>query len=133
MAWYAVYDSETGALRSVGSVVADPLPEGLEAREYEERPTGVWDAGELDFVPREERPPRLPRVEFMRLFTREERVAIRRSDDPVVADFHEMLMASDEVDMGHADVQEGVGYLVSEGYLTSERGEQILAGEAPDG
>lgn len=54
MSWYAVYQSVDGKLLSIGSVLADPLPDGLTAKSYENQPdlTQVnWDAMALDFLP----------------------------------------------------------------------------------
>lgn len=43
--WHAVYDEATGELRSVGTVIANPLPEGLASVPLEAEPVGlVWDA-----------------------------------------------------------------------------------------
>lgn len=43
--WYAVFDEKTGRLVSQGSVLADPLPEGLTAVEIpEQNPEGLaWN------------------------------------------------------------------------------------------
>jgi hypothetical protein len=44
--WYAIIDSATGGARSFASVVADPLPEGLEAVAIDHQPGAgeYWDA-----------------------------------------------------------------------------------------
>ncbi len=48
--WWAVVDGD-GELVSLGTVVADPLPEGLTAIEtVEPQPGQVWDAGEQGWV-----------------------------------------------------------------------------------
>ena len=57
--WRAIYETETGRLRSIGSVWIDPLPPGLSFKEYESKPNvdGVmWDETALDWVPR---PPKI--------------------------------------------------------------------------
>ena len=43
MPWYSIYDEKTGHLVSVGTELADPLPEGLAVLETEEKPQGPWD------------------------------------------------------------------------------------------
>lgn len=49
--WFAVYN-EAGDLVSVGTVVADPLPSGLQKKPLAGEPTGlVWDSQALAFVP----------------------------------------------------------------------------------
>jgi len=53
MSWYAVYTTSTGALVSVGTVVADPLDGSLTAKELSGQPnfsTHHWDTGTKDFV-----------------------------------------------------------------------------------
>lgn len=51
MTWYAVYEKSTGKLTSVGTVVADPMPAELEAKQLTGRPTGnvVWNKTNLEF------------------------------------------------------------------------------------
>lgn len=53
MTWFAVYEVESGRLVSQGSVVADPLPEGLAAVEIvEQNPEGmIWSPEVRGFVP----------------------------------------------------------------------------------
>jgi hypothetical protein len=55
MAWYAVYEEATGRLRSLGQVVADPLPAGLVAASLDSLPdlkNRVWDDVARGFVNR---------------------------------------------------------------------------------
>jgi hypothetical protein len=50
MAWFAVYRLADGELVSTGTVIADPLPEGLAAKEIDGDPAGlVWNAAALQF------------------------------------------------------------------------------------
>jgi len=55
--WYIVYETETGQCKSIGSVVADPLPEGLSLRALsEEEAEGLrngtlfWDSGSVNLI-----------------------------------------------------------------------------------
>jgi hypothetical protein len=48
---FVVYESATGQPRSFGSVLADPLPEGLTAKELTEQEAEGLAAGSLMFDP----------------------------------------------------------------------------------
>ena len=54
MAWTAIYMTATGQLISVGTVVADPLPETMTALVLAQQPTAVdvWDVSARQFVAR---------------------------------------------------------------------------------
>jgi hypothetical protein len=54
MPWFAVYESTTGRLVSVGQQVADPLPAGLTAAQLGQRPADnqMWDTATRAFVAR---------------------------------------------------------------------------------
>jgi hypothetical protein len=52
--WYAHYDTTTGDLLSLGTVVPDPLPDGTAVHSYTTRPdlaVVVWDTTTRDFIP----------------------------------------------------------------------------------
>jgi len=125
--WYAVYETETGRLRSSGSVIADPMPKGLSVKEFKVRPTDLqWNPETLDFdvervVPRKPISP----LEFMRLFTVQERVAIRTAGDPVLDDFLDMVRVAGSVLMDDPMVVQGLAYLQVQGLLTPERAAEI--------
>ena len=70
------------------------------------------------------------RLDFLRRFTRAERIALRAAEttDPVVADFLLMLTLAEDVDLTSADVTEGLAYLEANGFLTAERGAAIRTG-----
>lgn len=53
MAWYAVYVASNGRLRSIGTIVASPLPPGLASVELAQRPTDAeeWDETTRTFIP----------------------------------------------------------------------------------
>lgn len=53
--WYAHYDTTTGELVSLGTVLPDPLPEGTATREYYYQPDQsvvIWDTTLREFVSR---------------------------------------------------------------------------------
>ncbi|GGC19681.1 hypothetical protein GCM10011363_40470 [Marivita lacus] len=70
------------------------------------------------------------RLDFLRRFTRTERIALRAAEttDPVVADFLLMLTLAEDVDLTSADVTEGLAYLEANGFVTAERGAAIRSG-----
>ena len=62
--WYAIYNTADGELRSMATVVVDPLPAGLSKKQIRVAPPfTVWDAATLDWVPRPPRPPDVDRVD----------------------------------------------------------------------
>lgn len=126
--FYAVYETATGRLRSTGTVLADPLPEGLAAKEYPDgRPDGFsWNPETLDFdVPIPKRPRRVSAVEFMQLFTVQERIAIRGAGDPVLDDFLDMVRVAGSISLDHPMVVQGLAYLAQAGILTQARADEI--------
>lgn len=130
MAWFAVYEAGTGRLRSTGTVLADPLPEGLAAKEFAARPDGMdWNTETLDFdIPRPVPARTVTAVEFMQLFTVQERIAIRQAGDPVLDDFLDMVRVAGTISMDHQMVVQGLGYLVQQGLITAERAAEIGGG-----
>lgn len=69
----------------------------------------------------------LTKLEFLSRFTVAERIAIRSSTDPVVADFMSMLDMAQNIQTTHPDTVAGLGYLVSVGLLTAARAAVIGA------
>jgi hypothetical protein len=72
----------------------------------------------------------ISRLNFLRRFTRAERIALRAAEttDPVVADFLLMLTLAEDVDLTSPDVTEGLAYLEANGFVTAERGATIRSG-----
>ena len=70
------------------------------------------------------------RLDFLRRFTRTERIALRAAEttDPVVADFLLMLTLAEDVDLTSPDVTEGLAYLEANGFVTAEHGTAIRNG-----
>lgn len=135
--WYAVYKTDTGELVSTGTSVGSPeelAERGFASVVLDAAPGDrVWNPTNLDFDPAP--PPRaqtlLTRVRFMLLFTLQERLALRASEDPVVSDFRWLVDNAEEIDLTEINTQMGTQYLVSIGILTPERAATLLSGAAP--
>lgn len=82
--------------------------------------------------PAPEAPP-LQKIDFLRLFTQAERVAIRNAAkvNNQIEDYQEMLNNSTVVILSDPDIQTGVPLLEAVGLLAPGRAAQILANEAP--
>ena len=72
----------------------------------------------------------LSRIEFLRLLTVQERVAIRAlaKTNPVADDFMALLEAAMEVDLNNTDVAMGLKYLTEQACLAVGRAEVIRGG-----
>ena len=99
--------------------------------------TGFAGHGFFPFTPPPPEPEpvdELHKVDFLRLFTQAERIAIRQAAklNPVVEDYQAILDASPEkVRLSDADIQEGIPELEDAGLLAPGRAAQILSGESP--
>jgi len=98
--------------------------------------TGYAGQGFFPFTPEPPPPPpvdELHKVDFLRLFTQAERMAIREAaaDNPLIADYQHMLDAATVVRLSDPDIQTGVPLLELGGLIGVGRAAQILAGEAP--
>jgi len=91
------------------------------------------------FFPVEPDPPPPPvvdelnKIDFLRLFTQAERIAIREAAkvNPLISDYQHMLDAATVVRLSDPDIQTGVPLLELGGLIGVGRAAQILAGEAP--
>jgi hypothetical protein len=91
------------------------------------------------FFPVEPDPPPPPvvdelnKIDFLRLFTQAERIAIREAAkvNPLISDYQHMLDAATAVRLSDPDIQTGVPLLELGGRIGVGRAAQILAGEAP--
>lgn len=99
---------------------------------------GYSGLGFLPFTPEpdpppEPQPPELDKVDFLRLFTQAERIAIRQmaKTDPVVEDYQYMLDNASVIRLSDPDILAGVPLLEMAGLIAPGRAAQILAGEAP--
>jgi hypothetical protein len=98
--------------------------------------TGYAGQGFFPFTPEPPPPPpvdELHKVDFLRLFTQAERMAIREAaaDNPLIADYQHMLDAATVVRLSDPDIQTGVPLLELGGLIGMGRTAQILAGVAP--
>jgi hypothetical protein len=72
----------------------------------------------------------LEQIEFLRLFLAAERIAIRKSTDPIVQDFMDLLDKAKVIRLDHPDTISGVLYLESVGLLNRlGRAQEILNAE----
>lgn len=74
-------------------------------------------------VPREMQ---LTKLQFLRLFTAPERIAIRASSDPVIVDFMQLLDLAQDVRLDDPDTVQGLHYLESDGLIAPGRAHEIL-------
>lgn len=128
--WYAIYSVATGALVSTGTVIADPLPEGLGIIELGALPPfGEWNPAThaFDAVPVERI---FAPQDFMGRFTIEEETAIRSRamTDPNMVTFLARVERARSVDPDHPDTIKGMNYCISLGYVSVERAEVIRHG-----
>jgi hypothetical protein len=98
--------------------------------------TGFAGQGFFPFTPPPPEPEpvdELHKVDFLRLFTQAERMAIRDAAavNPLIADYQHMLDAATVVRLSDSDIQTGVPLLELGGLIGVGRAAQILAGEAP--
>ena len=73
----------------------------------------------------------LSRLDFARLFTQAEDIAIEDSVDSAVKFLRRRLNMAQTVNLDHLDVVNGTSLLVSNGLLTAARRTAILAGTPP--
>jgi hypothetical protein len=97
---------------------------------------GFDGQGFFPFTPEPPPPPpvdELNKVDFLRLFTQAERIAIRQAATayPTIADYQAMLDATDRPRLSDPDMQMGVPLLELGGLLDPGRAAQILAGVRP--
>lgn len=131
---WAVYRTSDGGLVSVGSVVADPLPAGLEKVDVGNPPFGAWNTGTLSFDPYVAPKRVVSRLEFRRLFTQAEREDIddfRNSGLTVaqkktLASWLEDIKLADQIDLNDATLQQGLQWLEARGFLSAGRAQQII-------
>jgi len=127
MAYYAVYNTETSALYSIGTVLADPLPVWASTLEYAERPVGVWDAASKTFSTSIHRKTKFTRLEFLRRMTADERIAIRASTNGYVIDFLDLLAVAEYISISDPTTIGGVNALAGLGLIEQVRAEELLS------
>lgn len=97
---------------------------------------GFDGQGFFPFTPEPPPPPpvdELHKVDFLRLFTQAERIAIRQAAkvNPIVEDYQAMLDAATVIRLSDADIQEGIPDLEDAMLIGPGRAAQILSGENP--
>lgn len=129
---FLVYDAVTGALVSSGTVLADPLPEGLQFVEVADVDfaTQQWDAETRTLVAR---PPvairSIDKSEFLRrltLTTLAQALALEGTD-PQIAALRMWIDNVSKIDLDTPEVQLGIGYLQQLGLVTAQHAADILA------
>lgn len=101
---------------------------------------GVWECGDQRFTDPQKTlyeivvtviPVTVSVIGFKLLFTISERVAINaaRASNPIIDDFYQLLddVRTENVDLSLTAVQEMLAYLVTQGLLSTERKDAILA------
>jgi len=66
------------------------------------------------------------RLEFLRRFTPEQRIAIRASTDPIIIDGRELLDMASDVSADDPDTIMYVRYLQQQGFISAEDADRIL-------
>ena len=77
----------------------------------------------------------MPKIDFLRLFTQAERIAIRSAAkvNAQIEDYQDMLNAATVISLQDQDMLYGIPMLEAAGLLGTGRAAQILAGEPPNG
>lgn len=84
----------------------------------------VWDTDLLDF---KQKSVQLTKLEFLSRFTMEERIAMRSSTDPILADIVKLVEIAEFIDLGDTRTQQSVGYLGMIGILSPTRVTEVLS------
>jgi hypothetical protein len=130
--WHAIYKIGNGALVSIGTVLADPLPGGMAAKQYADLPGAgmAWDASVQDFVAVPPAPVLLVPQDFMGRFTVAEETAIRARamSDASMLTFLARVERARTVCLSHPDTIAGMNYILSLGLITAARHTEILDG-----
>ena len=68
----------------------------------------------------------LSRLDFLRSFTAQQRIAIRAANDPVIVDALQLLDLAEDVNLQDPDVVYFVNYCATQGYITTADANRIL-------
>lgn len=129
------------ALPEMATEVAPPETLGTEVTQWHgshwvilpERPVNTEIVNlELEIAP--ESAVVLNKVDFLRLFTQTERIAIKAASkvNPIIEDYQYMLDNSNTILLSDPDIQSGVPLLEAAGLIGLGRAVQILAGQPPE-
>jgi hypothetical protein len=128
---FATYTTDTGALIAE-NLAEEPAPvEGVAVvRMPPSAIAGVtiWSAAARGYV---DRPAPMPLLDYVRLWTMEERIAVRASNNAMLVDAYFLLLATPTVDLGNAEVIAGIDLAQSLNILTEARANRIKAGLPP--
>jgi hypothetical protein len=144
MAWYAIYDIETGALKSTGtSVDAGDLPTNYGVSTLNEAPdfdTHEWDAETKTMRAKATSLPVLSKFQFRCLFTISERVAMDAFESLEISEQYKGILRTLRYDLGIVECVElsnpqtiySVNLLEQIGLIGDGRAAQILANIPPE-
>ena len=125
---WIIYEPFSGNIVSNGRLTQEQASQGLQEKEVQDIDIGSyeWDSSIIDFIPTKSVKLYTP-LEFLQLFTLEERAAIRTSakTDVIVEDFLATLNIVSEVNMSHSVTIQALQYMTASGLITPERLEQI--------
>lgn len=119
--WYAVIETATGRLLSTGTVLADPMPKGLEAIEIgDEPPAGEWNTKTLQFEP-STRPVEVEPIDLLR------KIASHATAKGAVGaeGFILKLAIERSIDLKDAANVAGMDELVAKGLLTTQEAAEL--------
>ena len=68
----------------------------------------------------------LSRLDFLRSFTAQQRIAIRAANDPIIVDAMDLLNLAETVELDDPDTVYFVNYLATQGFITIEDANRIL-------
>jgi hypothetical protein len=124
MTYFVSYLQSSNELIGISNV-APPALSGVYVAQYPNLPDlscVTWDTSTLSFIT----VGLLSKLEFLTRFTYMERIGIRNSLDPVVADFMSLLGMAEVINLFDINTINGVGYLVYTGLLSPDRQAEIL-------
>jgi hypothetical protein len=90
-------------------------------------PGDLYDGVDFSKAPVVVLPPApVSRLEFLRRFTAQQRIAIRAANDPVIVDGLQLLDLAEDVNLQDPDVGYFVTYCAAQGYITQADADRIL-------
>ena len=90
-------------------------------------PGDLFDGTNFSKAPVVVRPPGpVSRLEFLRRFTAQQRIAIRAANDPVIVDGLQLLDLAEDVNLQDPDTVYFVNYCADQGYITQADADRIL-------
>ena len=135
MTWFAVWETTTGRLVSIATVLADPLPAGLSVTTLGvDRPEGVWNILTHVFDPAPVLKPMLRLLDFAQRFTTAEREALQnmlatgtQTQKNKLNAFRQYLTDAQGADLNDAYIVASVNLMESAGVIGAGRAAVILA------